>query len=340
MLGRATEEPTAPGEAPRPDRRSPGGASASPPESPDGSAADKYLPVPPGERQGIGLCLSGGGFRAALFHLGALRRLDELQILCRIWTISSISGGSIVAAHLADRLRWPIAGRTTDWEGSIAEPLRRFARSRLRTGEFRGRSGGSLDALAAAFESRLTRLQFGDLPVLPNFVFVGADPDTPSIARAVATTSATFVADYLAVEPVWRDHSVILVSDGGCMLEREDAMEREARNLGKRWLISSFKAGTLTGAYWGVESARVRYRSAAPPAPRGYSKEFAKMALAAIPGDLAALSEEDAAMLENHGYLVADAAVQAHAPQLVPAAAPPLTVPHPDWLHEASESWE
>jgi len=28
-------------------------------------------------REGIGLCLSGGGFRATLFHLGALRRLNE-----------------------------------------------------------------------------------------------------------------------------------------------------------------------------------------------------------------------------------------------------------------------
>ena len=25
----------------------------------------------------IGLCLSGGGYRAALFHLGAVRRLNE-----------------------------------------------------------------------------------------------------------------------------------------------------------------------------------------------------------------------------------------------------------------------
>ena len=28
--------------------------------------------------RGIGLCLSGGGFRATLFHLGAIQRLFEL----------------------------------------------------------------------------------------------------------------------------------------------------------------------------------------------------------------------------------------------------------------------
>ena len=30
--------------------------------------------------RGIGLCLSGGGFRATLFHLGAIQRLFELGI--------------------------------------------------------------------------------------------------------------------------------------------------------------------------------------------------------------------------------------------------------------------
>jgi len=44
-------------------------------------AANKYLPNPKAEREGIGLCLSGGGYRAALFHLGALRRLNEFGIL-------------------------------------------------------------------------------------------------------------------------------------------------------------------------------------------------------------------------------------------------------------------
>ena len=47
------------------------------------------------------LCLSGGGYRAALFHLGVLRRLNELSILTSIDTFTSVSGGSILAAHLA-----------------------------------------------------------------------------------------------------------------------------------------------------------------------------------------------------------------------------------------------
>lgn len=47
----------------------------------------------------LGLALSGGGFRAAFFHLGALRRLAELDLLRHVASISTVSGGSILAAH-------------------------------------------------------------------------------------------------------------------------------------------------------------------------------------------------------------------------------------------------
>ena len=54
--------------------------------------------------QGIALCLSGGGYRAMVFHIGALWRLYELRLLDKINRISSVSGGSITAGLLA--LRW------------------------------------------------------------------------------------------------------------------------------------------------------------------------------------------------------------------------------------------
>ena len=41
---------------------------------------------------GMALCLSGGGYRAMLFHLGTLWRLNELGILSQIKRISSVSG--------------------------------------------------------------------------------------------------------------------------------------------------------------------------------------------------------------------------------------------------------
>src|SRR5438552_15944704 len=52
----------------------------------------------------IGLALSGGGFRASLYHLGLLRFLRDAGILTQVTHITSVSGGSIMAAHLA--LNW------------------------------------------------------------------------------------------------------------------------------------------------------------------------------------------------------------------------------------------
>jgi NTE family protein len=46
----------------------------------------------------LGLALSGGGFRAALFHIGVLARLAELDLLRHVQVLSTVSGGSIVGA--------------------------------------------------------------------------------------------------------------------------------------------------------------------------------------------------------------------------------------------------
>jgi NTE family protein len=50
------------------------------------------------EQPKLGLALSGGGHRAAFFHVGVLARLAELGLLRRVEVISTVSGGSIVGA--------------------------------------------------------------------------------------------------------------------------------------------------------------------------------------------------------------------------------------------------
>jgi NTE family protein len=57
-----------------------------------------------GPPEGTALCLSGGGYRAMLFHVGVLRRLNEAGILPNLDRISSVSGGSIAAGVLG--LAW------------------------------------------------------------------------------------------------------------------------------------------------------------------------------------------------------------------------------------------
>lgn len=77
----------------------------------------------------IGLALAGGGFRAMLFDLGSLWRLNELGWLPRIDMITSVSGGSITNAVLATRwkqLAWTDSV-ATNFEAVIAQPLIEFA---------------------------------------------------------------------------------------------------------------------------------------------------------------------------------------------------------------------
>lgn len=86
--------------------------------------------------EGPVLCLSGGGFRATLFHLGALRRLNELGVLARLKVITSVSGGSILNGLLASRwhqLQYQPDGTLGGFSEIIAEPIRCFCRRDLRT---------------------------------------------------------------------------------------------------------------------------------------------------------------------------------------------------------------
>src|SRR6266849_8384798 len=83
-----------------------------------------------GLEEGIGLALSGGGFRATLFHLGALWRLNELGWIKLLARISSVSGGSITAGMLG--LKWEKL-KAANWSHDalareVIEPLRSFCR--------------------------------------------------------------------------------------------------------------------------------------------------------------------------------------------------------------------
>ncbi len=90
------------------------------------------------ELDGQGLALSGGGYRASLFHLGVTRRLHELGVLQDITRLSSVSGGSILSGFLAHRMldRGAIRLAFDDWEREVSAPFREMARRDIRTGLF------------------------------------------------------------------------------------------------------------------------------------------------------------------------------------------------------------
>jgi NTE family protein len=87
---------------------------------------------PPDEKldPGTALCLSGGGFRAMLFHTGVLWRMNELGLLKPLKRVSSVSGGSITAGVLGlawTKLAFDGQGIAQRYQDEVVAPIRRFA---------------------------------------------------------------------------------------------------------------------------------------------------------------------------------------------------------------------
>ena len=78
----------------------------------------------------IGLALSGGGFRATLFHLGVVSFLRDANLLSQISHITSVSGGSILAAHLV--LNWDRYTGNDNQFNEVADEILRFVRIDVR----------------------------------------------------------------------------------------------------------------------------------------------------------------------------------------------------------------
>jgi NTE family protein len=160
-------------------------------------AAGKYLPMP-NARPWLGICLSGGGYRAALFHLGCLRRLNELGLLPLVKTVSATSGGAIAGGLLArvwPRLETSDAGNFGNFEQLVEKPLWQFAEQRIRGGfsiwdrlqpknwgkMWRGEYS-STDRLAAYFDRRITQKQLlTTLPDEPRFLFLATNLATGGV---------------------------------------------------------------------------------------------------------------------------------------------------------------
>jgi NTE family protein len=83
-----------------------------------------------GPEPGIGLSLSGGGYRAMLFHVGSLWRLYETGLLGRLDRISSVSGGSITGAVLGlawNQIQPNAAPHRARFEKNLVQPIHALA---------------------------------------------------------------------------------------------------------------------------------------------------------------------------------------------------------------------
>jgi NTE family protein len=126
---------------------------------------------------GSALCLSGGGYRAMVFHIGVLWRLYEAGLLGSLKRISSVSGGSITAGVLAlkwGKLSFDPARLKTDFVPEVVAPLRGLAGETIDAESviIGGLLPGSIsDRVAASYDEHLFRgATLQDLPDEPRFV--------------------------------------------------------------------------------------------------------------------------------------------------------------------------
>lgn len=136
------------------------------------------------------LALSGGGYRAMLFHLGALWRLNEIGVLSRLRRVSSVSGGTIVAGVLAanwKRLNFDENGVAECFRPVVVDPTMDIAGETIDTPSILVgllTPSSSTSRLRDAYAKKLFgELTLQDLPRTPGFVFNSTNLQTGAIWR-------------------------------------------------------------------------------------------------------------------------------------------------------------
>ena len=148
---------------------------------------------------GVALCLSGGGYRAMVFHIGAIWRLNELRYLPKLDRVSSVSGGSITAGVLGlnwHNLVFDADGFATNLDDQFVQPLRSVASKTIDLwAVILGilLPGTISDRVAAAYRKHVFGLaSLQDLPDKPRFVINSTSMQTGSLWRF----SKPYMADY------------------------------------------------------------------------------------------------------------------------------------------------
>ena len=146
------------------------------------------------EERNLGLGLSGGGYRATLFNLGALIRLNEFGMMKKFKRITSVSGGSITNGYLAmqwKELKFNDDGVIERFRETIVDPLWDFCSKSLDAGAI---IGGMIDPfhnvsdkIAGAYNKGLFKqFKMASIPFgegIPQFLFYGTNLQTGASVR-------------------------------------------------------------------------------------------------------------------------------------------------------------
>ncbi len=140
--------------------------------------------------EGSALCLSGGGYRAMLFHLGVVWRLYETGLLHDVKRVSSVSGGSITAGVLAlkwSRLSFDPGMLWTDFVPMVVSPIRALAGETIDADAIIwgvALPGRISDRVAAAYDRHLFHgATLQDLPDTPRFVINATNVQSGALWR-------------------------------------------------------------------------------------------------------------------------------------------------------------
>jgi NTE family protein len=164
--------------------------------------ADKFQWGEGRAEPGIGIALSGGGFRAMLFHAGALARMNELGLLSRARRISSVSGGSITSGYLA--IRWTALGAPdgndtfADFKAAIVEPILVFSRQRIDVVDALAGmlpwAAPASEQVAKSYDASLFHGKtLQDMPDTPRFVFCATNLQTGVLWRFAKPYAGDYV---------------------------------------------------------------------------------------------------------------------------------------------------
>jgi NTE family protein len=141
----------------------------------------------------MALCLSGGGYRAMLFHVGSVWRLHRAGLLARLDRVSSVSGGSITAGMLG--LAWHLIPDDAGFQATVVAPIRDLASRTIDIDSVIAGAllpGGISDRIVKAYRRLFGNKTLQDLPDHPRFVINATNVQSGVLWRF----SKPYMADY------------------------------------------------------------------------------------------------------------------------------------------------